>query len=114
MSKTENTATQPRQENIGDASGTIDAISHRLDQCRTLIDELLVQLDLAKLDVRDELNRQVTIAENAYLAARSRLSDARLDAGSTVDALQLGLDQLLHDLGRAYAEVEAVLARAGE
>jgi hypothetical protein len=101
-----------RQEDDATAGNPIELISKTLDDCRARIDELLVQLDLAKLDVRDEVDRQVAITENAYLAARSKLSDARLDGDSTVEALQQGLDQLLHDLGRAYAEVDAAVKRA--
>ena len=100
------------QENPGAGNGTIESISHALDECRTRIDELLVQVDLARLDMRDEVDHQVAIAENAYLAARSKLAEARLDVGSTVEALQQGLEQLLHDLGRAYAEVDAAVTRA--
>jgi hypothetical protein len=111
MSKDDESAIQARQKYDGALGGPIESISHSLDECRCRIDELLVQLDLAKLDVRDEVDHQVAIAENAYLAARSKLTDARLDAGSTAEALQQGLDQLLHDLGRAYAEVGAALNR---
>jgi hypothetical protein len=93
------------------AVGPIESISHTLDECRTQIDEVLVQLDPAKLDVRDEVDHQVAIAGNAYLAARSKVTDARLDSGATVEVLQHGLDQLLCDLGRAYVEVDAAVKR---
>jgi hypothetical protein len=94
-----------------DAEGVVESISRTLDQCRTRIDELLVQIDLAKLDVRDEVDHQINVAQNAYLAARSKLSEARLDAASTVDALRQSLEQLLHDIGQAYAEVDAAVKR---
>jgi len=112
MSKDPRVVTHPRTETDRAAGGAIESISRSLDECRTRIDELLVQLDLARLDVRDEVDHQVAIAENAYLTARSKLSDARVDVGSTVEDLQQGLDQLLHDLGRAYAEVDAAVKRA--
>ena len=94
-----------------DAEGVVESISRTLDQCRTRIDELLVQIDLAKLDVREEVDHQINVAQNAYLAARSKLSEARLDAASTVDALRQSLEQLLHDIGQAYAEVDAAVKR---
>ncbi len=109
MSKDDESLTETRQNNDGAEGGLIESISHSLDECRSRIDELLVQLDLAKLDVRDEVDHQVAIAENAYLAARSKLTNARLDAGSTPESLQQGLDQLLHDLGRAYDDVDAAV-----
>ncbi len=114
MSKDLKAAAHPRGRNGGVADGPIESISRSLDECRGRIDELLVQLDLAKLDVRDEVDHQVAIAENAYLAARSKLSDALIDVGSTMEELQQGLDKLLYDLGRAYAEVDAAVNRACE
>jgi hypothetical protein len=92
----------------GDA---IETVSRILATCRTQIDELLVQLDLAKLELREEVSGQVEIAENAYSAARSKLSDARLDANAAVGALRHSLEQLLHDLGRAYTEVDSAVKR---
>jgi hypothetical protein len=114
MSNTANVVTSENRVSDKDEHGAIESISRTLDECRTRLDELLVQLDLAKLDVRDEVDHQLEVAENAYLTARSKLSDARLDSGPTVEALQQGLDQLLHDLGRAYAEVDAAVKRGRE
>ena len=52
---------------------TIAVIERTLDECRTRIDELVVQLDLAKLDARDEVAQRLSAAQNAYLAARIRI-----------------------------------------
>lgn len=47
-----------RPEN-GWAGNPIDSVSNTLDECRTRIDDLLVQLDVVKLNVRDKADRQV-------------------------------------------------------
>lgn len=92
-------------------SEAIEKISRILNACRSQIDELLVQLDLAKLDVREQVNGGLETAENAWLAARSTLSEARLDTNSAVGVLRHSLEQLLHDLGRVYTEVDAAVKR---
>ena len=80
MSKSAAMGADEIPEEDTDAEGVVESISRTLDQCRTRIDELLVQIDLAKLDVREEVDHQINVAQNAYLAARSKLSEARLDA----------------------------------
>ncbi len=92
----------------------IDQISRTLDEWRTRIDELMVQLDLADLDVREEIRKRVDIAQNVYLAARSQLSDARRDANSNLSPIRQGLEQLLRDLRHAYEAAEAVVRRGRE
>ncbi|MGP0029251.1 MAG: hypothetical protein ACLPVF_01960 [Acidimicrobiales bacterium] len=102
------------EENRNEATadhGVIESISRSLDERRGQIDELLVQLDLAKLDVREEVDRQLDVAQNAYLAARSKLADARVDLNATVNAVRQSLEQLLHDLGQACTEVNDAVKR---
>jgi len=72
----------------------------------------VVQLDLADLDVRDEIRRRLDTTQNVYLAARSRLSDARSDADTNLSSLRSGLEQLLRDLRDAYDAAEAVVRRS--
>jgi len=91
--------------------GALESIAHTLEECRSRIDELLVQIDLAKLDVREEVDNKLETAQNAYLAAKSKLADAREDASATVGALREAVDEMLHDLGQAYAEVDAAIKR---
>jgi uncharacterized protein YqfA (UPF0365 family) len=91
--------------------GALDGVSHALQECRTRVDELLVQIDLAKLDVREEVDTKLETAQNAYLAAKSKLTDAREDASATVAALREAVEEMLHDLGRACAEVDAAVKR---
>jgi hypothetical protein len=111
MSKSATMGANEIPEEDADGAGIVESISRTLDQCRTRMDELLVQIDLAKLDVREDVDHQLAVAQNAYLAARSKLSEARLDAASSVDALRQSLEQLLHDIGQAYAEVDAAVKR---
>jgi hypothetical protein len=89
----------------------MERLDRGLDEWRTRIDELLVQVDLAALSVRDELRRRMTITENIYLAARSRLADAHHDAGAAACALGQDVESLLSDLDRTEREVRAVVER---
>jgi hypothetical protein len=91
---------------------TIRQMGRTLDEWRTKIDELLVQLDLANLDIRDEIRQRLGTTQNVYLAARSRLSDVRDDADTNLSTLRLGLEQLLRDLLRAHDVAETVVRRS--
>ena len=91
-----------------------DKLDHLLDDWHARIDELKVQVDLARLDVREDLARRTEVAENVYLAVRSRLSDARDDTGKTAATLRQSVDQLLLDLRRVYDDAEAVVKRSHE
>lgn len=90
----------------------IEQIGNTLDGWRSKIDELIVQLDLGNLEMREEVRRRLDITQNVYLAARSRLSDARRDADTNLSSLRLALDQLLRDLQAAYDAAEAVVRRS--
>jgi len=90
----------------------IRQMGRTLDEWRTKIDELVVQLDLADLDIRDEIRQRLDTTQNVYLAARSRLSDVRDDADTNLNTLRLGLEQLLRDLRRAYDLADAVVRRS--
>jgi hypothetical protein len=90
----------------------IQQFGRTLDEWRSKIDQLMVQLDLADLDVRDEIRKRLDTTQNVYLAARSRLSDARSDADTNLSSLRSGLEQLLRDLRGAYDAAEAVVLRS--
>ncbi len=92
----------------------IEEIGRALDGWRSRIDELMVQLDLGNLDMRDEIRRRLDVTQNVYLAARSRLSDARRDADANLSTIRLALEQLLRDLSAAYDAAEAVVRRSRE
>ena len=93
------------------AHAVIERLRHTLDEWRARIDELGVQLDLAALDVRDEIRKRMEITENVYLATRSRLADLGRDAGSNLSSARQGTEQLLRDLQHAYEAAEAVVRR---
>ncbi len=80
---------------------------------RTHVDEAAVQIDLADLDLRQNLRRQLDTAVNVYLAARSRLGDARSDAEAGVGELRKALERVLHDLRSAYDAANDVVRRDG-
>ena len=88
-----------------------DSVNRTLDEWRTRIDELKVQADLAKLDVRERAAKQLEVAQNVCLAAFSMLSDARHDAAVNADTLRQGIEQLLHDVKRAMEAAQAVIDR---
>lgn len=114
MSKNTSQETHTAQEPVENKSDVFERISSSLDGWRVRIDELVVQLDLVNLDARDEVRKSVNVAQNVYLAAHSKLSDARADAALNLASLEKGLEQLLRDLGRVFEEAEAVVRRARE
>ncbi len=87
----------------------VDNVGRALDEVRSRIDELLVRVDLASLDVRDELRVRINSAESAYLTARKRLGEARNDTSQDLRGLRRSLDQLLGDLRGALEGVERVV-----
>jgi DNA-binding transcriptional MerR regulator len=107
----EETRDEHSESGAGGQRNTIQEVGRALDEWRAKIDELIVQLDLANLDIRDEIRKRLDTTENVYLAARSLLSDARHDAGSNLSALRLDLDQLMRDIRYAYDAAESVVRR---
>jgi hypothetical protein len=95
-------------------SDLFERIGRSLDEWRARIDELVLQVDLANLDLRDELRRSVDVTQNAYLAAHAKLTDARADAISSLITLRRSLEKLLGDLGRTFEETHAAVRRARE
>ena len=93
---------------------TIEKLGHALDEWRARIDELLVQFDLAALNVRDEVRKRLEVTENVYLTARSQLADARHDASSNLVLARQGIEQLIVDLRRACDAVEDVARRTSK
>jgi hypothetical protein len=82
-----------------------------LDQLRERIDHLRVQADLGKLDARDEAAKQLTIAQNACLAAEAKLREAGHDLTATAEAVRDGVEQVLRDLKKAIDAAEAAISR---
>jgi hypothetical protein len=82
-----------------------------VDQLRQRIDHLMVQIDLGTLDARDEAVKQLDVAQNACLAAVSRLRDAGHDLAATSEALRDGVEQLVRDVKKAIDAADAVRKR---
>src|SRR5271165_3802827 len=85
-----------------DTSQVVDSLTGTLDQWKARIDELKVQADLAKLDTRERATNQLNIAQNACLAAYSKLRDAGRDAAVNADTLREGVQKLLEDVKKAF------------
>jgi hypothetical protein len=94
-----------------DTEGAFESMSSTLDQWKARIDELKVKADLAKLDVRDEAEKKVEIAQNACLAAYSKLRDARHDAAASADSVRESVDVLVHDIKDAFDAAQDVIRR---
>jgi len=94
---------------VGTATNDHDAIAlleKALEAWRRRLDDLVVQIDLASMDVRDELHKQAHAAENAYLAAKSQIAVARHEMGSDLTSARHGIEHLLHDLQRAFDDAD--------
>lgn len=76
----------------------VKRLEDQLLQWRADIDEVIVQLNLATKDVRDELGRRMAAAQDVELAARSRLGDAGRDLVSTLVAQRQSVIQVLKDI----------------
>jgi ElaB/YqjD/DUF883 family membrane-anchored ribosome-binding protein len=90
----------------------IDRLERLLEEWRGKIDELLVQVDLASKDISEDVRNRATAAENAYLAAKNKLSEIPKDAGSNLGSLRTGVEKLLDDLRQAYQSAEAAVRRS--
>jgi hypothetical protein len=75
------------------------------------VDEIRVQLDLAKLELRDQAARQLQLANDANSAAVPKLRQAYHDATATAKALQTGIEELIEDVEGAFAAVQRVLEK---
>jgi len=94
-----------------ETSQLVTSMTGSLDQWRTRIDELKVQVDLAKLDTRERATKQLDLAQNACLAAYSKLRDAGHDAITNADTLREGVQKLLNDIKEAFEAAQAVITR---
>ena len=90
----------------------IDRLERLLEEWRGKIDELLVQVDLASKDISEDVRSRAAAAENAYLAAKSKLREIPKDAGSNMGSLRNGVEMLLDDLRQAYQSAEAAVRRS--
>ena len=78
---------------------------------RGRMEELALQADLAVMDIRDEVRVELEAAENAWLAARSRLEVALADTDTAFTDLRSALRKVVSDLASAPAAVDAAIER---
>ena len=86
-------------------------VEDQLRQWRTDIDEVIVQLNLAGKDVRDELGRRMAAAQDVELAARSRLGDAGRDLVAVLVGQRQSVVQVLKDIRLAYDSAKQAAER---
>ena len=77
---------------------TVDRLEVALASWRSRLDELIVQLDLASMDVRDVLAQRLSAAENAGLALWSGLTHAGEDVAGSLSGAHDTVTQVLEDL----------------
>ena len=111
MSNTTNGSGTTAEEVSPDEVARVNEVMRRLDAWKTRIDELRVQVDLAKLDLREEAAKQLDLARNVNHVAASKLRVAYEDAASNADTLRQGVHEFLHDVDEAFDAVQAVISR---
>ncbi len=89
----------------------VEHLERLLGDWRGRIDELLVQADLGSKDIAEEVRTRAAAAENAYLAAKSKLRSIPEHAGSDVGSLRADVEQLIDDVRQAYESAEAAFRR---
>jgi molecular chaperone GrpE (heat shock protein) len=105
-------ATNTNQPKVATQPLTVEQLNRTLDEWRGRIDELLVHVDLAELDMRDELRSRINQVENAYLAAKSQFEEVGKDVRADVGAARERVQKLLHDLRQVYDATEAAVRRS--
>jgi hypothetical protein len=95
-----------------DETVRVSEVMRMLDDWKTRVDELKVQVDLAKLDLREEAAKQLDLARNVNYVAASKLRDAYDDAAGTAETLRNGVHAFLRDVDEAFDAVRAVISRS--
>lgn len=107
MTETTNT----NQPEVDTQPLNLEQLGSTLGEWRRRIDELLVQVDLAALDVRDELRSRINLIENAYLAAKSQFEKVGKDVEANEGSARERLHRLFSDLRQVYDATEAAVRR---
>ena len=102
---------RPGDEATQDEMVRYDEVMRILDGWRARIDELRVQVDLAKLDLRDEATKQLELARDVNSVAASKLRVAYKDAAGTAETLRLGVHEFLNDINEAFDAVQSVISQ---
>ena len=112
MSSTANGPETTAEEHLSPGEvAQVNEVMRRLDAWKGRIDELRVQVDLAKLDLREEATKQLDLARNVNHVAASKLRVAYEDAASNADTLRQGVHEFLHDVDEAFDAVQEVISR---
>jgi phage shock protein A len=94
-----------------DQPSPIGQLQASLADWRGRIDELLVQLDLASMEVRQAFQSELARMENARLALRSGVGYARGDLASVVPADRAAIAEALREIERAFKAARASVER---
>jgi predicted nucleic acid-binding Zn-ribbon protein len=98
-------------ETSGSKGDGTEELERDLEHWRARIDELRVQIDLGSKDAKEGLADRLERVENAYLAAKSRLAEARADASANLASVREAVDALVHDLHLAYDDAKEAYRR---
>lgn len=94
-----------------EAHDLFELLNHGLDEVRARIDELLVRLDIGRMNVRGEVRDQLDRSVNALLAAKSKLEQAGHDLGASADGVGEGLREVAHDVKAAIDATTGAVTR---
>jgi hypothetical protein len=90
----------------------VDRLQEALAAWRSRLDELIVQLDLASMELRDALSSQLNAAENAGLALRSGLTYAGEDVAGGLAGPRDTIATVLEDLHSAVESAKRAVREA--
>ncbi len=94
-----------------DDQDVLEGLQASLTDWRTKIDELVVQLDLAGMELREALAHELAKVHNAGLALKSGLRHARQDLMDAGPAGKDAITEALVDLQQAFDAARAVVTR---
>jgi hypothetical protein len=83
----------------------------RLHAARGVLDEMWVRGALGRKEMRGQTEQLLTAAENAWLAARSRLGDVQQDADRAAADARADIETALQSFGSALSAARAAFAR---
>lgn len=85
----------------------------RLDASRGALDEMWVRTSLGRKDLQDDTTQLLGAAENAWLAARARLTQAQSEGqDDTLDDVRTGLGEALQRFNAALSDARAAFNRS--
>jgi hypothetical protein len=108
-----NAASEQLREELATTQHDLHAAARsELGQWRVMLDHLPVQADLARMELRDEIQKLRVRAEHAYREAAGQI-DALTSTGSdTVETLRTGVRRLIDDVRSTVEELRAHHATA--